>query len=213
MLNLCELPEQSVEHVTDVVQSVPQERIAPLREGQNFSMRFMEGVANVVVDFRVEDDDSLLRMWLAFPAKPLAVRVEPKFPVYVCGEENETDDVERRVLADVGFENRYGTEKPTGLGVFMSVFSQRLHEITPPFWWTTGNPRVDASARRRQIAEHSRNGGRGSVSDHFRYLVGSELWDTLLAVRVFVYPYGVVVEPRDSRLKLVDTFVGPFNSR
>ena len=213
MLSLHKPTKQLVENVADVVQGSAQKPIASLREGQNLATRFLDGVANIVIDFRIEDDDSLLRIWLVCHPEAGGLSVEPKFPAYVREQEGEPNDMDRRVLANVGFENRDGIQKRVGLGSFTSIISQRHHDITPPFWWTTGNPRVDASSMRRQNANDGRYGDLSQGDQRFRYPVGPEFWNALLAVRVSVCSYCVGVAPRDGRLKVIDTFVGPFNYR
>lgn len=209
MLSQNSVGGESADYVSHLIERVRQKRHACLREDSDFSVQFVEGVANLVIDLRIKKQDELIRVWVVHRAKPRLDGDQFKMPVHVLGEEDEPGEGVC-FFADVGVENEDGIRKGfKGRGVFMSLSSQRILEISPPFWWITGYPPVDKSTRRRQCAEDSLNGKLGGRDSLYLYPTDANLWDAIRDIRLKVFPCGFTAEPSDDRLEVVDTFAGP----
>lgn len=202
--------EASFNDFSCLVKDIPKKRYAPVREDSDLAVKFIEGVANLAIDFREKEKSDTFRVWVVIRSISDAVTGDLKMTAHVFGEEGKSGKC-RTILADIGIENSDGIAKGfKGRGVFQSLHSQRIIELSPPFWWKTGYPAVDASSMHRQGSEDCLNSDTGTINDLYRHHTRPDLLDFIQSISLNIYPWGYTVNLPDSRLEIVDAFVGPF---
>jgi hypothetical protein len=209
-----------VNPVPDFIEEVPKKSNAsfvPLREDQNLSERFMDGVANLRIDVKIKGQNGSLGIWLCVhPTESQRTLFPQEFPVFVSGDPDEAGNErpERIVFATAHFE-QISDDFTFGRGVWLALLTQRwLNCIVPPLGWHTNHQRLDLRIAKRDnspkfadyCANLSCNIGRDDLE-----VISKKLPEHM---RVVVSPRGVVVTfdaLGNHTFEVVEIIVGPFD--
>jgi hypothetical protein len=207
--------------VLQPVEEFPEEyddSLPPLGERDNFAQRFMEGVANIRLDVKVEGEDHIFGVWLRhiIIAESKAAFFREEFSISVVLDEYQPSDTPREitVIAKVGFEIiPEGTRRA---GNWVSFAGALTGGVRPPARWRTGNRFVDTKVFQAKNAHQIVNDGIYGIDDAQRNALNLFAADFRRLASVTVYPDGVSTTfnaALNYRLKLTDIIVGPFNHR
>ncbi|MBY0284324.1 MAG: hypothetical protein K2W81_10215 [Sphingomonas sp.] len=197
------------EDVARLVKGVPQKPNARYREDISFSQQFEQGLVHIVADFQIEGECHPLRVWIANRPQTADRCQAHDLSIEVFDEDNKRAH-SRVLIADMAIENVEGINKGwMGRGVFQSFVSNRVLEISPPFWWPTGRESIDASVHRCQCTKNGLDDGTAPGHEVFRHVTSADTLTILQNLRWTVHPGGFLVEPSQNSVKLLDALIGP----
>lgn len=194
---------------SDLVKHGANKRPAIQRKNADFLERFSEGLFSLVVELRVDEKSDPIRVWLSCSPEARANPICHELVLQAIDNEDHAEN-SFDLIAGMAVENFDGIRKGRrGKGVFTSLITDRVMQVSPPFWWLTGKTAVERSTYRSQMLQNAVNGTSDVPSDLYRHSVGADLLAKLRGMAWSIHPGGFFVDPLDSGFKVIEALAGP----